>query len=161
MVGFSQLPWDPFYVTGERKTDAFVIHTTLDKMKVDLKSNDLDKPIKTKGPWEEEWNPIGGARDMNVARKWRAGFKERLTVAAYGGFFLIGPMWLMVLRNRLYTTLVSATVFVVFFGIIMAWKVSDPKDVMSTTAAYAAVLVVFVGLTMTDEGGKDQPVGDW
>ena len=57
-------------------------------------------------------------------------------------------MWLMVLWfNTLYTSLIATTLFVALFGLLMASVLEKPIDVMSSTAAYAAVLVVFVGLT--------------
>ena len=71
-----------------------------------------------------------------------------------GGVFLVGPMWLMVLQNELYTTLISTTGFVFGFGLVLSLVptfVDGAKvgldTVMSATAAYAAVLVVFVGTT--------------
>jgi NADH:ubiquinone oxidoreductase subunit 5 (subunit L)/multisubunit Na+/H+ antiporter MnhA subunit len=57
-------------------------------------------------------------------------------MAFLAGFFLIGPMWLIVLHNTRYTALVSTTVLVVVFGILMAAFQTDYKDVISNTAAY-------------------------
>jgi hypothetical protein len=68
-------------------------------------------------------------------------------VSATGAGFLIGPMWLMMLRGELYVTLISTTVFVVVFGALAAFFLDNHAHVLSSTAAYAAVLVVFVGLT--------------
>ncbi|KAH9907736.1 hypothetical protein F4778DRAFT_445296 [Xylariomycetidae sp. FL2044] len=163
MIQCSRMPRDPFHVTGERKTDAYVIDTTLQKMNIHLEHKDLPahEPIMVRGPWEEDWLPIGGPRDLNLAWAWKAGFKKRIVTAAMGGLFLIGPMWLMVLRNGLYTNLLAATVFVSAFGVLMAWQVDQPKEVMSNTAAYAAVLVVFVGLTNTGSDGQTQATKLW
>jgi hypothetical protein len=79
---------------------------------------------------------------------------QRLGVAVLGGVFLVGPMWLMVLQNELYTTLISTTAFVFGFELVLSLVptfVDGAKvgldTVMSATAAYAAVLVVFVGTT--------------
>ena len=83
---------------------------------------------------------------------WFKGFRQRLAMAAVGAAFLIAPMWLMVLHNTLYTALVSTTVFVMVFGLVMALRLDKLMDVMSATAAYAAVLVVFVGLTTSAPG---------
>jgi hypothetical protein len=142
MVHSSKLPLDPFLVTGERNIDAFVIHSIMG----DLQDSKLD-PILVDGPWETESNqPIGGTRTQNVAKNWIKGIKERIIMATLGGFFLVGPMWLMVLYNKPYTSLISTTVLVVVFGLMMVWFLERPMDVMSATAAYAAVLVVFVGL---------------
>jgi hypothetical protein len=65
-------------------------------------------------------------------------------MAAIGGAFLIGPMLVMVLHKSLLTTLLTS-VCVIVFGVILAFALDDPFDVLSGTAAYAAVLVVFVG----------------
>ncbi|KAI0893043.1 hypothetical protein F4806DRAFT_478021 [Annulohypoxylon nitens] len=56
-------------------------------------------------------------------------------------------MWLMMLNDGLYTALISTTVFVAVFGALMAVVLDRHMDILSSTAAYAAVLVVFVGLT--------------
>lgn len=72
-------------------------------------------------------------------------FVRRLMIAAFGAAFLIGPMWLMMKKTDLNTKLVSTTVFVTVFGLLMAYFIEEYKDVLSSTAAYAAVLVVFVG----------------
>ncbi|KAI0383177.1 hypothetical protein F5Y04DRAFT_250798 [Hypomontagnella monticulosa] len=142
MINCSQNPRDPFLVTGERKMDSYVIHSILD----DLLEGDFGRPIPVDSPWEDENFPIGGTRNDNVAKSWITGFKERLVIAAVGGCFLIGPMWLMMLHKELYTSLGATAGFVIAFGIVMAWFLDKPKEVMSGTAAYAAVLVVFVGL---------------
>lgn len=100
-------------------------------------------------------------RDIHIKRyqerkeKFRQTF-QRMGVAILGGVFLVGPMWLMVLQNELYTTLISTTGFVFGFGLVLSLVptfVDGAKvgldTVMSATAAYAAVLVVFVGTTTT------------
>ncbi|KAI1372342.1 hypothetical protein F4677DRAFT_456589 [Hypoxylon crocopeplum] len=128
--------------TGERKIDSFVINSILG----DVLQGDSGPPIPVDGPWEDDNQPIGGTRNDNVTKSWAKGFRERIVIAAVAGLFLIGPMWLMVLHNTLYTSLGSTTGFVAAFGMVMAWFLEKPKEVMSGTAAYAAVLVVFVGL---------------
>ncbi|CAM1505788.1 Fc.00g114250.m01.CDS01 [Cosmosporella sp. VM-42] len=142
MIQQSQSSRDPFLVTGERMIDDFVIRTTLGR----LQDQEFGETITVPGPWEQDSQPIWGTRSTTVFQTWAQGFKERILMATVGGFFLIGPMWLMVLRNSLYTSLISTTVLVAAFGFLMACFVEKPKEVMSGTAAYAAVLVVFVGL---------------
>ena len=89
--------------------------------------------------------PIGGTRRAKVKNSQLRSFHGRLLMAAVGGVFLIGPMWLMVLHHTHYTALVSTSAFVIIFGVLMASYLNRPMDVLSSTAAYAAVLVVFVG----------------
>lgn len=103
------------------------------------------------GDWEGKSvqpTPIAGTRDGNLKRAQFKAFRERVAPATVGAIFLIAPMWLMVLHNTLYTGLVSTTVFILVFGLSMALALSKPMDVMASTAAYAAVLVVFVGLNI-------------
>lgn len=146
MVKCKELPRDPFLVTGERKIDDYVIRTIFNE----LVDDDFPDPETIDQVWEEDNGPIGGTRGLTVRESWFAGFRTRLGMAALGGFFLITPMWLIVLHNTLYTGLVSTTVFVGVFGIILAIYSDSPKDVLSGTAGYAAVLVVFVGLGFTE-----------
>ncbi len=78
-------------------------------------------------------------------------FLGRLTMAIFGGIFLIGPMWLMVLKPGLYISLISTSVCVVIFSLALAYflKKESMVTVVGAAAAYAAVLVVFVGTTTT------------
>lgn len=62
-----------------------------------------------------------------------------------GGAFLIGPMLVMVLHPGLTTSLITTSVCVFAFDLVMAVSLTAPFDVLSATAAYAAVLVVFIG----------------
>ncbi|KFA80950.1 hypothetical protein S40288_11760 [Stachybotrys chartarum IBT 40288] len=133
---------DCFLVTGERKVDDYVLRSVFK----DLQHKDLRTHIPVDGPWGESIQPVGGTRNEMIATTWMEEFRRRIVMAAVGGLFLIGPMWLMVLHNTLYTSLVSTTAFVTVFGLLLALYVDSPKDVLSGTAAYAAVLVVFVGL---------------
>lgn len=68
-------------------------------------------------------------------------------MAFVAAFMLVAPMWLMVLHNTVYTGLVTTTACVAFIGAFLSYVLEKPMDVLSGTAAYAAVLVVFVGLT--------------
>ncbi|KAF2969768.1 hypothetical protein GQX73_g3857 [Xylaria multiplex] len=142
MTSRCKLPRDPFYVTGERYIDSYVLHSLLGDATKDI----AGKPTPVSAPWEYTEQPIGGTRNDMTAKTESFEFRKRIAIAAVAGFFLIGPMWLMVLHNTLYTCLVSTTVSVTFFGLILAYSLDSPKEVMSGTAAYAAVLVVFVGL---------------
>jgi len=72
-------------------------------------------------------------------------FMQRLLMAAIGGAFLVGPMLVMVLHRSVLTSLLTASLCVVAFGLTMAIYLEKPFEVLSGTAAYAAVLMVFVG----------------
>ncbi|KFY37261.1 hypothetical protein V494_04842 [Pseudogymnoascus sp. VKM F-4513 (FW-928)] len=138
---------DPFLVTGERYVDRCILEAA---MSLEPNAKESLKLVGPLGFWETkdtQPEPVGGTRTDNYRRGWVKGFYTRVAAAAMGGIFLIAPMWLMVLQNTMYTGLVATTLFVGVFGFLMAYFLDDLKDVMSTTAAYAAVLVVFVGLT--------------
>ncbi|KAK0707099.1 hypothetical protein B0T26DRAFT_756488 [Lasiosphaeria miniovina] len=141
------LPDDPFYVSGERHSDRKLLQHLIGD-----RGDHIVKRVVSKGVWEKgAADPDSSARyntrPENYRRSWIKGFWERIGVATLSGAFLITPMWLMVLHNTLYTGLVSTTGFVTLFGLMAAAFLRNPTEVMSCTAAYAAVLVVFVGLT--------------
>ena len=144
----SQQLTDPFLATGKRFADHRVLLRTMQSVSADLYDLDLDT-IPSVEPWKgkEDRAPIGGTRHVNKLRSENKLFWTRVGTAAIGGAFLIGPMWLMVLHRSRYTALVSTTVCVTLFGLTMACWLDDEMDVLSSTAAYAAVLVVFVGVS--------------
>jgi hypothetical protein len=82
-------------------------------------------------------------------------FMSRLTMALFGGFALIVPMLIMYLHPTKLTNLLTTSVFVttvaVYFAAATDW---EPKDIIGATAAYAAVLVVFVGTSTSTPGGN-------
>lgn len=83
--------------------------------------------------------------------KARLSFLGRLAMAIFGGAALVVPMLIMSLRPSKLTGLLTTSLFVVGVAVALAWFMKDaaPKDILTATAAYAAVLVVFVG---TDGG---------
>jgi hypothetical protein len=60
---------------------------------------------------------------------------------------LIGPMLGMTIPNNTNTSLITVSIATFIFALLLAWGAigSAGKDVSAATAAYAAVLVVFVG----------------
>ncbi|KAF4339052.1 hypothetical protein FBEOM_7053 [Fusarium beomiforme] len=139
-------PEDPFYMSGEKYQDRKLLDTIIEDEAYRLEGQKVFPAI---GHWQKGPRGSKSVRDTrrdNYQRNWTVGFHQRLAVAAVGGIFLIAPMWLMVLHNTLYTALASTTVFVAVFGLMAATFFTSLMDVMSSTAAYAAVLVVFVGL---------------
>ncbi|KFY98416.1 hypothetical protein V498_01483 [Pseudogymnoascus sp. VKM F-4517 (FW-2822)] len=154
---------DPFLATGEYAIDNYVLNCNIDKILADDPSI---RPASSLSPWElpksqgplQDYEPICGTRSGNITTTWYHGFKERVLLAAVGGAFLIGPMWLAVLQGGKYTGLITTTSFVASFGILMAYFLNEGKDVLGSTAAYAAVLVVFVGTsTQSPAGAKKAP----
>jgi hypothetical protein len=145
----SQQRTDPFLATGERFTDNRVLLRTMQSVSEDLYGREFSK-LPSIEPWKrkDDGVPIGGTRIENKVKSERRLFWTRVGTAAIGGAFFIGPMWLMVLHRTRYTVLVSTTVFVTFFGLTMAFWLKNEMDVLSSTAAYAAILIVFVGVTL-------------
>lgn len=88
--------------------------------------------------------PRGSANELERLRD----FLLRLGFGVLGGVALVGPMVLMILHNTLVTQVATTGVATFLFAVCMAsYRGPDasPLAVVGTTAAYAAVLVVFVG----------------
>jgi len=68
-------------------------------------------------------------------------------MAAFGGAALIAPMLILTLHPTKVTNLVTASAFVIVVAVLLAYVMTEatPQDIIGATAAYAAVLVVFVG----------------
>ncbi|XMA14588.1 hypothetical protein WAI453_007379 [Rhynchosporium graminicola] len=77
-------------------------------------------------------------------------------MAVFGGLALVAPMLIMTLHEGKTTSLVTTSVFVFVVAIILAWRMKDAqaKDIIGATAAYPAVLVVFVGTGTNTTGEK-------
>lgn len=82
-------------------------------------------------------------RRDRVAR--RLGMRNRLIAAVFGGLSLIVPMLIMAIRPSQVKPLVTSSVAVLLFAVGLAWKsTAKIETLLATTAAYAAVMVVFV-----------------
>lgn len=149
MVECSKRPRDHFLITGERDIDHYVTKMAIRGVLRKHNERELNKPDEEYplGPWEYDGEPIGGTRNRTLKATSLKDFRDRLFLATVGAALLLGPMWLIVLHNTLYTGLVTTTVCVAVFGLVVVFRLDKPMDVLSATAAYAAVLVVFVGLT--------------
>ncbi|KAK1831551.1 hypothetical protein QBC39DRAFT_89498 [Podospora conica] len=162
MTSCSTRPADPFVVSAERLTDdevlqrASFVHHAFDAP-ADYAALD---PVSTLYKWESAREPIGGTRSATHWHGWYTGFLQRLWFGLVGGVFLLAPMWIMVLHRTRDTCLATTTAFVVAFAGVLAWRMEKPADVLAATLAYAAVLVVFVGLAVDDggSGGADKGI---
>lgn len=97
-------------------------------------------------------------------------FWDRLAMAVIGGISLVVPMLIMALHRSRVVSLVTTSLAVTLFAVLLAswpllskhfpWEktIDEPtaseetlgsKDVLLATAAYAAVLVVFVGASLS------------
>lgn len=74
----------------------------------------------------------------------------KFSMAAFGGGSLIVPVIIMVLVPGTTSSLVTTSAFTIAFAAILAWnRVLGPNEILAVTAAYAAVLVVFVGTSVS------------
>jgi len=80
---------------------------------------------------------------------------SRFIMAFFGGVALIVPTVIMSKVEGINVSLIVTSVAVLIFGYLVALlgKDSSGKDVLAATAAYTAVLVVFVGTSLA---GKDE-----
>ena len=161
MTAASQKPYDLFVVSSERAQDNDCIRLAMDgegKTQDDLSDEVKSSPIPA-GPWEivpanARATPIGGARDASTRALLRQRFWRKLSAAVVGAGFLIGPLWLLSLQRELFVQLEATTAFVFGFGLLLAWVVDEPHEVFAGTLAYAAVLVVFVGVSVQGGGAS-------
>jgi hypothetical protein len=76
----------------------------------------------------------------------------RFIVAMGGALFILVPMYIMALRQTLIKNLVTTTVAVVLFALVCSIPLRLANDqTFSATVGYAAVLMVFVGLTSSPQ----------
>ena len=80
-------------------------------------------------------------------RTQKRAFTQRILMAMLGGIALIVPMLIMTLLPGRNTALITVCITTFALGLVLAFLAKDStgKDVLAATAAYAAVLVVFVG----------------
>jgi VIT1/CCC1 family predicted Fe2+/Mn2+ transporter len=70
----------------------------------------------------------------------------RFVISFIGGVFLVAPMVIMTFHQSQTKSLVTVSVAVVLFALILSFGIRVPNaETLISTATYAAVLVVFVG----------------
>ncbi|KAH6635769.1 hypothetical protein F5144DRAFT_545953 [Chaetomium tenue] len=151
---------DPFILTTRRMPDYELIQKgdidfrdyaqTLPPEEIFDDYHDLPQFPQRSQTWDDVDRTSGGRGARLRQTEWQL-FLERLIMAFTGGAFLVGPMLLMVLVNTLVASLATTAVCVLAFGLVMSLVLEKKFDVLSSTAAYAAVLVVFIG-TSTGSG---------
>jgi hypothetical protein len=164
----SSRAYDYFIASSERHHDRSVIHDVMADYSFDKENFYEEKKGDAlgTGPWEKPYtrvdnrgnersyaNPIGGTRNEIVKNLVRQTFWWKLGAAIVGAGFLVGPMWLLALKQRLYLQLEVTTGFVFGFGLVLAYLVEKTDQVFAGTLAYAAVLMVFVGLSLQGSEG--------
>jgi hypothetical protein len=105
--------------------------------------SDVEASRATQGTVEEAHHKIRVEEYMQ-----KAGRTGRLAMALLGGYALIIPMIIMSL-DALHKSLIVSSVFVDAFAVGVAiFGSENPGDLILATAAYATVLVVFVGVSI-------------
>ncbi|KAF2432058.1 hypothetical protein EJ08DRAFT_695858 [Tothia fuscella] len=99
------------------------------------------------------------AEEQKRRQKERKRYISRVKMAVFGGLALIIPMLVMTLHSSQLTVLLTTSIFVLTVAMILAATMTEaePKDVVGATAAYAAVLVVFVGASTTPTSSSSSP----
>ncbi|KAK4079533.1 hypothetical protein Trihar35433_638 [Trichoderma harzianum] len=147
MGRFYNSPDDPFTASSERIHDDIYLKSAITlhgKEAADIAP--VETAIPT-GPWEDRHrqsaksiaNTRGETQEKAFFSNWGA---------LVGGAFVIFPMWLMVLKQEIYLSLGVTTGCVAAFGLLMALSMGSLDAVFAATFAYAAVLMVFVGVVM-------------
>jgi len=91
---------------------------------------------------------------LGTRHRWTKAIFGRILAALLGGLALIVPMIIMSLDDSVEKSLITPSVSVAVVAIIVALASSgSSRDVLNFTAAYAAVLVVFVGTSLSSRGG--------
>jgi len=88
--------------------------------------------------------------ESRMKMKRRKAFTSRLIMALFGGIALIVPTVIMAKNQKINFSLVTTAIATVLFALILALGATDStgKDVLGATAAYTAVLVVFIGTSL-------------
>ena len=109
-------------------------------------------PHSLRWAFEEFQNRRASYRDRSITPEITSPFVDRLArfiVAITGGLSLVIPMLIMTIPQGSTRSLVTTSVAVVLFaGIISVGFSASNGETLGITAAYAAVLVVFVGTSV-------------
>jgi hypothetical protein len=78
----------------------------------------------------------------------KAEMLQRIIAAICGGALLVAPMLIMAIHPSKTKSLATSSTFVFVFGLGLAFfSASKASELLAATAAYAALLVVFVGVS--------------
>ncbi|TVY89481.1 hypothetical protein LAWI1_G008352 [Lachnellula willkommii] len=143
-----EFPTDPFKLSSSWKRDHSIMEGTglMDNIptrwEARLPRRQME-PDDSEAP-ELPGHSRGGDRKGRKLRE----VTERLMCGIIGGLALIAPMLIMVLHGSVLTALLTVSVATILFVVAGALYLDvGPVQLIGATAAYAAVLVVFVGST--------------
>lgn len=118
-------------------------------------ANLLTQHATPTGPWERDnTNKPAAALISTRTRAWKRAYWTRIGAALIGGAFLIAPMWILALQRNLFIHLGVATACITAFGFSISLYLETVDGVFAATLAYAAVIMVFVGIVIEETGAK-------
>jgi len=86
---------------------------------------------------------------------------SRFKMAIFGALALLAPMLIMTLSPTKLTALITTTAFVMVVAVILSvtMTTAENKDILGATAAYAAVLIIFVSTASATGGPSNGVIG--
>ena len=139
---------DPFIMSSSRTVDRSIMEA------VGLIPAHVSPPGRLEGPRDSNRHilPFRGRHHANQKAE-SSKRLVRLTMAIAGGLFLIVPMLIMVFVGTRSATISTTCGAIAFAALGLTFAPTlEPKDVLAASAAYAAVLTVFVGTSLPQQG---------
>lgn len=143
-----EFPSDPFKLASSQKRDHCIMEGTGLMQNIPSRWS-TRLPRRQMAPDDAEAPELPG-HSRGQYRKVRElrEVTERLMCGIVGGLALIAPMLVMVLHGTVLASLLTVSVATILFaGAGALYLEVGPVQLIGATAAYAAVLVVFVGTT--------------
>ncbi|KAI6854198.1 hypothetical protein KC338_g9343 [Hortaea werneckii] len=137
---------DPFLIKSSRALERGVLESSGLIPDHLLPKGDLPLPCDHEHPLLS--NESGGRHYANrqTTKKQRL---ERFAMASFGGLLIIVPMLIMAnVPGKIASLVTSCVAITIFAALITLVTKLGPHEVLASVAAYAAVLVVFVGLSL-------------
>lgn len=136
--------------TTPMEDDPFHIHTSRSVERELMKEYGLISEQQYQDLPPPTDHTIYGLRRLAAAKADRKATKsQRLYHALGGGLALVVPMLIMAIVSSTICSLATTSIFVVVFSFVVALGSElKPQEILAVTAAYAAVLVVFVGTSL-------------
>jgi hypothetical protein len=134
---------DPFQISTIRTLEALLMQDA-----GLIPEGQPPSPAEDRAAYDRRQNILPGvSRSEHQQKSDLFRFLERLGMGLGGGIALIVPMLVMVLRDDVLTQLLTTTVATMLFAGALAIFGRNLKGetVLASVAAYAAVLVVFIG----------------
>ena len=137
-------PDDPFRVTTDTRIEREIL---LQSGLIGEDMADLNWPL----PADDKRPKLVGTSRAGADSQMRF---LRLAYALAGGIGLLAPMLIMVYVPGTTASVATTCAFMVLFALGLAlWSDAQPREILTISAAYAAVLVVFVGVRVQPSVG--------